>query len=121
MRHVLLLCLSVGLVWVCTGCVQRMGELTLASTQPVQLDGVDLDSLPVQRHVTGRSKRFILFVLPLGIPRLQEAMDDALARADGDVLTDVSIRRTAWWFLVGEVGWEVTGNVVKTRNRSDAR
>ena len=108
------------IVMLCAGCATRMGDLSVASTKIAKLDGVNLNQAPTQRRVTGEAKSFVILFIPLGIPHLEDAVDDALRKGGGDVMTDVTVRRKGWWFLVGEAGWEVTGDVVKTRGQGDA-
>jgi len=98
-----------------SGCATRMGDLSVVSTQLAELDGVNLNEAPTTRHVTGQSKKFVFLFIPFGIPHLEDAVDDALIKGNGDVLTDASVHRTGWWFLIGQVGWKVTGDVVRTR------
>jgi hypothetical protein len=100
-----------------TGCSQRMADLTLISPHNVNLNGVNLDKLPGTKDVVGRSETYlILGLIPLGLPSLEDAVDDALRRGNGDLMTDVTVSRTAWYALaVSNVGIEVRGNVVRTR------
>ena len=46
---------------------------------------------------------------------MKEALDDALTKADGDLMIDASLYSTSWWFLVGQVGLELRGTVVNTK------
>ncbi|MDN5873094.1 MAG: hypothetical protein L0H29_01765, partial [Sinobacteraceae bacterium] len=87
---------------------------TAVSTQAVNINGIDLNDVPTKHHVTGTSERFIFLFIPFGIPRVGEAVDDALTKGGGDLMTNVSVYRTGWWFLVGEAGYKVTGDVLKT-------
>lgn len=107
--------IAVSVLLLVSGCATRMGDLSVASTQLAELDGVNLNKAPTTHHVTGQSKKFVFLFIPLGTPHLGDAIDDALVKGNGDVLTDVTVHRTGWWFLVGQIGWEVTGDVVRTR------
>ena len=102
------------------GCATRMGDLSVASTKIANLDGVNLNNAPTEHHVTGEAKSFVFLFIPFGIPHLEDAVDDALEKGNGDVMTDITVTRKGWWFLVGETGWEVTGDVVKTRGQGGA-
>jgi len=95
----------------------RVGDLTIASTRLANVDGVDLDALPTTRRVEGYDKRWVLVFIPLGVPHLQDAIDEALDIGRGDVITDVSIHRGGWWFVIGQNWIKVTGDVVDTRQR----
>lgn len=97
-----------------------MGGLSVASTHIANLDGVNLNKAPTTHHVTGADKSFIFLFIPFGTPDLEDAFDDALAKGKGDVMTDITVHRTSWWFLVGQTGWKVTGDVVQTRGLGQA-
>jgi len=103
------------LAFLAVGCSTRMADLTVVSNRSVNLDAVDFDSLPVERRVEGRSSSFVLLFIPLGAPSFEEAIDDALERGQGDLMTDVTIHSTSWWFLVGQNGIRVQGDVRNTR------
>lgn len=109
---------AVCVLLLASGCTTRMGDLTVASTQLAELDGVNLNKAPTAHHVTGEAKSFIFLFIPFGIPHLEDAVEDALVKGNGDVMTDVTIHRTGWWFLVGQIGWKVTGDVVQTRGQN---
>jgi hypothetical protein len=76
---------------------------------------VNLDTLPQKRSVEGEDMPWLILFFPLGIPHLETAVDDALAKGDGDVMLDAVITSEGWWFLVGRSGLKVRGTVVKTR------
>lgn len=93
----------------------RIGDFTLCSTKNVALDNVDLDKLPQKTEVIGEDKKFVFLFIPFGIPRLENAVDDALAKGGGDLMVDTAVYAEQWWFLVGQTGLKVKGTVVKTR------
>jgi hypothetical protein len=73
---------------------------------------------PVERgpRVTGRDCVPMVLSLPLGSPSLEEATDRALA-ADptADMLVDVVVRTTGWWFGVGQICYVVEGNLARVQ------
>lgn len=113
-----LVCIVLGVLLM--GCSTRLSDFTVISTKGVSLDEVDLDSLPQTTGVTGKDSRFfILFPpFPTGYPQLQNAIDDALEKGGGDVMTDGVMHRRVWWFIIGQTALEVKGTVVKTRGTS---
>lgn len=121
MKRPIVAAIAACVLLLASGCSARMGDLTVASTQLAKLDGVNLNEAPTKRHVTGEAKSFMFLFIPFGIPHLEDAVEDALVKGNGDVMTDVTVHRTGWWFLVGQIGWKVTGDVVQTRgqNRED--
>ena len=105
---------GVGLLSEGTGCMTRVADMTAVSTRNVCLNKCDLDTLRQTRTV-GESSRFMLLCIPFGIPRLGEAVDDALDKGQGDLILDAAIYQGGWWFLCGELKLQVRGNVVKTK------
>lgn len=77
------LCLS-------SGCAGTTGHLAMASTRPVDLRTVDLDTRSAQ-HVVGRSCIQVIGVVPIGMPNLGDAVDDTLRQTGGDVLMNVVV------------------------------
>lgn len=116
-RLALFLALGAALALATGGCTTRLGDLTVASTHLAELDRVDLDDLPTKRNVVGEDIKFILLIIPFGTPHLENAVDDALEKGNGDVMTDITIEQVSWWFLVGQTGFRVEGDVVKTRGQ----
>ena len=112
-RYLLLLSLLSLLVG--AGCCMRQADLTVISSRIVNLDEVDLDRIEGQR-VTGEDKTVILLGIPIGFPHLEDAIDDALNKGNGDLITDVVIHSCFWSLVfVGESWMTVEGTVVKTR------
>ena len=103
------------------GCTTRMGDLTIASTRLTELDQIDLDEAPTRKRVKGEDIKFIFLFIPFGIPHLEDAIDDALERGQGDLMTDVTVRQFSWWFLVGQTGFRVEGDVIDTRGQRQSR
>jgi len=102
-----------------TSCATEEGHLTLASTRPVSLDtrdvrDLDFEKLPLMRDIEGSHTAVtsVLFIPTFAGPHLDEAVEDALARGHGDVLTRANVRTTKWWFLVGVETLTVRGNVI---------
>jgi hypothetical protein len=98
-----------------TGCVTRLGDMTVLSTRNVTLSKVDLDRMPQVKGITGRDSKFIILCIPLGIPHLEDAVDEALNKGGGDVMVDAVVHQEGWWFLVGQTALTVKGSVVNTR------
>jgi len=101
------------------GCATDEGHLTLASTRPVSIDARDLrdldfEKLPVLRDIEGSHTAVtsVLFIPTFTGPHLELAVEDAIARGHGDVLTRANVHTTKWWFLVGVETLTVRGNVV---------
>lgn len=115
MKHlsIFLCCCFLGVVL--SGCSVRLGDLSAITTKSINLDKVDIDALPQVKGVRGKDTKFIFVFIPFGIPHLEDAIDDALEKGGGDLMTDAVIHRRYWWFLIGQDSFEVKGNVVNTR------
>jgi hypothetical protein len=104
-----------GLALISTGCTTRIGDMTMLGTRSVSLNRLDLDKLPQTKNVTGEDSKFVFLFIPFGVPHLKDAVDDALNKGNGDLMTDVVLYSSGWWFLVGQNTLQVKGTVVKTR------
>ena len=97
------------------GCSQRLGDFTIASTRNVDIGA---NYVRVERNVEGRSMRPIIIVIPLGYPNLEEAIDDAMGKVDGELMTNVVINYK--WFYIpyiyGQYVYSVQGDVWKKQS-----
>jgi len=109
---VAVLCLAGGFAG--TGCCTRVASCTAISTRNVKLREVDLDRVPARKDTVGRDMKWFISVIPLGIPSIEDAVDDALRRGGGDLMTDAVLYSRTEWFLIGRLGWEIRGTVVNT-------
>jgi len=89
------------------GCTTDQGYLPIVATRPVDLDlhGLDFAHIPVKRDVEGSDTRATSFLLipTQDPPRLERAVENALSRTGGDVLTRVHVYSRQWWFLFASV------------------
>ena len=104
-----------SVLFVFSACTVRLADLSVVATQNVSLDKVDLDSRPQTKGIKGKDSVFVFLFIPFGIPNLEEAIDDALRKGNGDVMIDAVLYSSWWWFLIGQNSLEVKGTVVKTR------
>ena len=110
---------SVAALSLASGCATDEGHLTLATTRPVSIASrdildLDLDKLPAMRGIEGSDTAVtsVLFIPTFAGPSLAAAVDDAIARGHGDLLTRARVRTTKYWFLVGIETLTVRGNVI---------
>jgi hypothetical protein len=96
-----------------TGCAVRQADLTAMTTRNVKLDGTNLNALSGKR-IEGKDSKFIFLFIPLGLPHIENAVDDALDKGKGDLILDAVIYTKGWWFLVGQNIITVKGTVVNT-------
>ena len=110
--------LALGLIsFSITGCSIRHGDFTVLSNRLIDTHNFNLN-IKDRKKVTGEDvSRIIIFIPTSGPPTLEGAIDDALDKSGGDVLTDAVIYY--WDFYIpciyGEKGWQVKGTAIKTR------
>jgi hypothetical protein len=93
------------------GCVQRIGDFTIASTK-----NVAYNPSPDRRGVEGQHcATRLLGLIPLGsfLPNLEEAVDDAMAQVpDGNTMTNVVTYMHVWTaIIVNQQCYRVKGDV----------
>ena len=85
------------------GCSVRVADLTLVSTKNIDLSNTQLDARKGQRH-TGEDCRFnLLGLIPFGLPNMEEAVDKALEKGNGNVMVDEVTEYKNYWVVVGGV------------------
>lgn len=102
------------------GCSVRQGDFTVMTNRMVTLDRVDLDELPRAKRVEGEQTKLIqLLLIPFPLsayPTIEGAVDDALDKGDGDLVTDSVITITNMHFILfATQKITVEGDVVRTR------
>jgi len=110
----ILVCVSLLFVSACT---VNHGDFTVLTNKIVSTSDFDLGSGARIHHVNGDDTTHIIFLIPIGIPKLSEALNDAFEKADADVMTDVTVRSGYFWipYIYGQQWWSVDGDAIKTR------
>ena len=100
-----------------SGCVIRHGDFSVVSNKLVRTADFELSKAERTKGIVGEDIKHIYLFFPTGVPTLEEAVDDALRKGNGDVVTDAVIKTWSWYIplIYGQHGWSVTGDVVKTR------
>ena len=97
------------------GCTTRHGDFTVLTNRNVgEIDMANAESLGI---VEGEEMKPIIVFIPLGIPHLEDAVDDALESSGGDFMTDVAVH-SSWWYIpyiYGQQKWVVRGTVWKMK------
>lgn len=96
-------------------CTARIADLTLVSTRNVDLSDTKLDA-KTGRRVKGEDCKYaILGLIPLGVPNLEAAVDDALTKGGGNVMVDqVTSQSGVYFVLASQMCILVEGTVIKT-------
>jgi hypothetical protein len=95
-----------------SSCAYRLGDLTIASTRNYeQSQKYEL----AQRQVEGRDMRHWIIIFPTGMPNIEEAMDDAINKADGEYMTNAALYLVRWYIplIYGQYGFQVKGDVYR--------
>ena len=91
------------------GCSVRIADLTVAAPRNPGSAG-----LSAAGRAEGRSCRWWILGVPLGLPQIDEAMDAALAPTHGRLLRDVTIHSDhSFYLLVGQNCYTVRGDVFR--------
>ena len=108
----------VGASLVLAGCAAPPGPpfTALASDARLLIGDAPRADL-VTRGIEVRRVSKVIFWVPTSSrePTVMEAVGEALARGNGHLLVNASVKRVAWYvpFLYGEYGWVVRGDVVR--------
>ncbi len=88
------------------GCATRIGDFTVISTQNVNFAAIDAKTASTAPVVEGEDIKFF------SIPNLEEAIDDALRKGNGNVMID-AVLYTYSGFCCS--GYKVKGRVINAR------
>lgn len=96
-----------------SGCATRVGDLTLISTKNIDLSDARINVKEGKRTEGKDCAYAILGLLPLGIPNLERAVDDALQKGNGNVMVDqVTYQEGAYFILASQSCIKVEGTVL---------
>ena len=115
MRNLLILLITIVLFAGCWN--QRIGDFSVISSRNFDLNS---DYVLLEKGVTGEDTQYIIIFIPTGQINIENAVDDALKRVDGDVMTNATIKLQGFYIphIYGESRYVVEGDVWK---KSDAK
>jgi hypothetical protein len=115
MRNLLILLITIVLFAGCWN--QRIGDFSVISSRNFDLNS---DYVLLEKGVTGEDTQYIIIFIPTGQINIENAVDDALKRVDGDVMTNATIKLQGFYipYIYGESRYVVEGDVWK---KSDAK
>ena len=98
------------------GCVQHLGNFTALSTSNYEGTNINKAHL-VNKNATGKTMVPMILGIPIAIPKVDQAVAEALSKNEGDFLTNARLYYT-WWtaILYGEMGYKVEGESYRTRD-----
>ena len=104
MESSVLMCLALLL----TGCISMdMAEFSVVSTKPIDIKSEYIES----KRVTGTDMTHQVIIFPIGVPKIDSAVENALASSGADYLTDVKVTSDTWLIplLYGQLSINVEG------------
>ena len=116
--HIIKAVILCALLFCFAGCTVYHGHFTVASNKVFRLSQFEMEKANRTKAVEGESVQHIVILFPIGTqPTIEGALDDAMQKGNGDVMTDVSIKSWGFYipYIYGQAGWSVKGDVVKTR------
>jgi hypothetical protein len=90
------------------GCVSmEMAEFSMVSTKPLNLN----NEFVASKRVTGKDMKHQVFIIPIGVPRVDSAIENALNKSGANYLTDVKVTSNTWLIplIYGQLSIEVEG------------
>lgn len=100
-----------------SGCVQHIGNFSGLATGTYKAENINSSTLVV-KDATGESCRSIIIFIPTGVPKLDEAVSEALAKNNGDFMMNARAYNSWWWipYIYGRTCWTIEGDVYSTFN-----
>ena len=84
------------LVLLLAGCVRYDERLGIISNDNIADNGYHIKTERIIENVTGKDGASTIIVVPLGVPSISRAVDDALVKYEADALINARIRHTYW-------------------------
>jgi len=115
MKKILFFCLIVACFF---GCTKRIGDLTVATTKNLNLESMVIDYNKASKNCEGGDCKIVILGIPIGYPNMEEALDKAMAKCDGNLMTDIALYKTEWSIILfGGNCIRVKGTSLNTREK----
>lgn len=98
-----------------SSCTTHLTDLTVITNKNVNIEKINIERSPQRKNVVGTDTKWVFLCIPLGLPKLREAVNDSLEKGQGDMIIDASVYYKEWWFLLGQSSIEVRGTVVNSK------
>lgn len=118
MKRIYIFVILVSIILI-SGCVKKIAELSVVGTKKFDLSMQEFEK--VGENITGESITPIIFIIPAGkSPTIDEAVQNALQKAKGDIMTDATVYNNFWYipYIYGQTIIEVKGTVWKLKNKN---
>lgn len=98
-------------------CSTRIGDFTVISTKnvPVETGG----KFVKKGSFEGDDIAWIILFIPTGMPNLKTAVDRCIENGNGDLITNAVLSTKQWYFLIGQTGYNVKGDVWRAATTGD--
>lgn len=105
----------IAVMLILNSCTTRIGDFTVISTKNAELG---------QKYVqTGtyeaEDMAWIIIFIPTGIPNLKTAVDKCIEAGNGVLITNCVLSLKQFWFIIGQQGYLVKGDVWKRASTGD--
>ena len=116
MKKSLKLFLVIIFLFSTTSCVYRIGDFNAISDKNVTLENLKIDYKKTVNKVEGEDCKPTIFFIPTGIPSLEEALDDAMNKGNGNLMLDTALYYSSWSILIfGNSCFTCKGTVYNAR------
>ncbi len=94
-----------------SSCSQRIGDLTMMSNRNIEFTKKHIE---LKRSVSGKSYRGMILGIPLGVPNMEEAIDNCIReQGRGEYLKNATVTTYRRWYVVfGTTGIRVDGDLM---------
>lgn len=100
------------------GCTNHLSDISMISNRNIDFNKVNIESLPRKKNVEGIVRKPLFLFIPIGQPTLTEALNNALEKANGDLMVNAKVTSTYstnWLTLFGEMEIKIKGDVINTK------
>lgn len=90
----------------------------MISNRNIDFNKVNIEALPRTKNIEGTARKPLFLFIPIGQPTLGAALDNALEKANGDLMVNATVSSTYssnWLTLFGEMEIKIKGDVINTK------
>jgi len=100
------------------GCTNHLSDISMISNRDIDFNKFDIEALPQKKNIEGIDRKHLFLFIPIGQPTLSAALDNALEKANGDLMVNATVTATYstnWLTLFGEMEIKIKGDVINTQ------
>ena len=100
-----------------SACSTKISYISVVAPENERFDARSLNQASVRKNAKGSDWNPIILFFPIGYPKLNNALYEAMTNSRGNAMTNVTIiEKHRWWLLFGYNKIEVNGDVVDVPN-----